>query len=77
MKAQTLSRAIALLFFNLSVRCGCVVNVMPRSLYPRDRDPVPIVQQVGWALGSVWAYSEDLAVSADGQALLIIFIICN
>jgi hypothetical protein len=28
-----------------------VVNATPRSLYPRERDRVPIVQEAGWAPG--------------------------
>jgi hypothetical protein len=43
MKAQRGSRGIALLFFNLGARCGWVVNVTPRPLYPWERDPVLIV----------------------------------
>jgi hypothetical protein len=31
-----------------------VVNATPRPLYPRERDPVPIVQEAGWASGQVW-----------------------
>jgi hypothetical protein len=34
-------------FFNLGARWGWVVNATPRSLYPRERDPVPIVQEAG------------------------------
>ena len=33
----------------------------PRPLYPQERDPVPIVQKAGWALGSVWTGAENLA----------------
>ena len=36
-------------FFNLGVRWGLVVNATPRPLYPRERDPVPIVQEARWA----------------------------
>jgi hypothetical protein len=32
-------------FFNLGARRGWVVNTTPRQLYPRERDPVPIVQE--------------------------------
>jgi hypothetical protein len=31
-----------------------VVNVMPRPLYRRQRDPVPILQDAGWTPGPVW-----------------------
>ena len=28
---------------------------------PWERDPLPIVQEAGWALGSVWMVAENLA----------------
>ena len=31
-----------------------VVNATPRPLYPRERDPVLIVQEAVWAAGPVW-----------------------
>ena len=40
---------------------GWVVNVTPRPLYPRERYPVPIVQEAGWAPGPVWTDAENLA----------------
>jgi len=40
---------------------GWVVNATPRPLYPRERDPVPIVQDAGWAPGPVWTGAENLA----------------
>jgi hypothetical protein len=51
-QAQRGSRGIALLFPNLGARRGCVVSITPRPLYPR-KDPVPIVQEAGWAPGPV------------------------
>jgi hypothetical protein len=33
---------------------GWVVNATRRPLYPRERDPVPTVQEAGWATGPVW-----------------------
>jgi len=47
-KAQRGTRGIALLF-NLGARWGWVVNATPRPLYPRERDPVAILQEAGWA----------------------------
>jgi len=35
-----------------------VVDATLRPLYPRERDPVPIVQEAGWAPGSVWTDAE-------------------
>jgi hypothetical protein len=40
-----------------------VVNATPRQLYPRERDPVPIVQKARWAPGSVWTAAENLALT--------------
>ena len=48
-------------FFNLGARWRWVVNATPRQLCPRGRDLVPIVQEAGWALGSVWKGAENLA----------------
>ena len=51
-------------FFNLGTRRGWVVNTTPRPLYPRDRDPVLIVQEAGWAPGPVATGAENLAPTA-------------
>jgi hypothetical protein len=40
---------------------GWVVNTTPRPLYPREIDPVPIVQEAGWASGPAWTDAENLA----------------
>jgi len=32
----------------------------PAALYP-GKDPVPILQEVGWALGPVWTGAENFA----------------
>ena len=47
-------------FFNLGASCGWVVNATPRSLYPRERDPVPAVQEAGWVPGPVWTGTENI-----------------
>ena len=39
---------------------GWVVNATPRPLYPWERDPVPIVQEDGWAAEPVWIGAENL-----------------
>ena len=41
---------IALLILDPGSRRGCVVWATPRPLYPSERDPIPIVQEDGWAL---------------------------
>jgi len=40
---------------------GVVVNAMHQPLHPTERDPVPTVQEAGWALGPVWVSAEYLA----------------
>jgi len=40
---------------------GWVVNATPRPFYPRERSPVSIVQDAGWAPGPVCAVIENLA----------------
>lgn len=36
------SKGVAPLMLNLGARWGWMVNATPRSLYPRERTPVPI-----------------------------------
>jgi len=48
-------------FFNLGARWGWVVNATLRPLYARERDPVPIVQEVGWASGPAYTGALNLA----------------
>jgi hypothetical protein len=39
-----------------------VIIVTSRPLYPRESDPVPIVQKAGWAgWAPVWTRAENLA----------------
>ena len=40
---------------------GWRVNATPRSLYPWERYPVPIVKETAWALGLVGTGAEYLA----------------
>jgi hypothetical protein len=37
-----------------SARRGRVVSTTPQALYSQERDPIPIVKVVGWALGLAW-----------------------
>jgi hypothetical protein len=53
-------RGIALIFPDLGARRGWVVSTTPRPLYP-EKDPVPIVQEAGWAPGPVWTCEKNLA----------------
>ena len=40
---------------------GWGVIVTPRPLFTPGKDPVPIVQEAGWAPGPVWTGAENLA----------------
>jgi hypothetical protein len=55
------SRGIALLFHDLGTRRGWGVSVMPRPPFTSGKEPVPIVQEAGWASGPVWTGAENLA----------------
>jgi len=37
-----------------------VVSLTPRPLFTPEKDPAPIVQETGWAPGSVWTGAENL-----------------
>jgi hypothetical protein len=61
-KALRESRRIALLcFLDLGIRRGWGVSVTPWPLSTPRKDPVPIVQEAGWAPGPVWTGAENLA----------------
>jgi hypothetical protein len=53
-------RGIAFIFFNAGAGWG-EINVTLQSLYPRERDTVPIVLEAGWTAGPVWTGEENLA----------------
>jgi len=58
------SRGIALPFLDHSTRRGWGVSVTPRLLFTPRKDPVPIVQEAGWAPGAenlapTWIRSLD------------------
>ena len=55
------SRGIALLFLDHSTRRGWGVSITPWLLFTSGRDPVPVVQEAGWAPGLVWTGAENLA----------------
>ena len=55
------SRSIALLFLDHGTRRGWGVSVTTRPLFTPGKDPVPIVQEAGWAPGPVWTGAENLA----------------
>ena len=47
-------RFIALLFHDRGTRRDCVVRSTPRALVTPGKDPVPILQEAGWAPEPVW-----------------------
>ena len=59
------SRGIAVLFHDHGTRRGGGISVTPRPLFTPGKDPVPIVQEAGWAPGTVWAGAENLAPHRD------------
>ena len=52
--AQRMGRGIALLFLDRGTRRGRVVGSTLRPHFTPGKDPVPILQEAGWAPGSVW-----------------------
>ena len=52
--AQSLGRGIALLFHDRGTWRGWVVSSTPWPHYIPGIDPVPILQEAGWAPGPVW-----------------------
>jgi len=51
---QTVGRGIALLFHDRGTSRGWVVSSTPWPHSTPGKDPVPILQEAGWAPGSVW-----------------------
>jgi len=52
--AQRMGRGIVLLFHDHGTRRGWVVSRTPRPHFTPRKDPIPIVQEAGWAPGPVW-----------------------
>jgi hypothetical protein len=51
---QSMGTGIALLFLDRGTRRWWVVSSTPRPHFTPGKDPVPIVQEAGWAPGPVW-----------------------
>ena len=51
---QRVGRGIALLFHDRGTIRGWVVSSTPRPHFTPRKDPVPILQEAGWAPGPVW-----------------------
>ena len=52
--AQRVGRRMALLFHNRGTRRGWAVSSTPRPHFTSGKEPVPILQEAGWAPGPVW-----------------------
>ena len=52
--AQRVGRATALLFHDRGTRRGWVVSSTPQPHFTPEKDPVPVIQEAGWAPGAVW-----------------------
>jgi len=53
--AQRVGRGIALLFHDRDTGRDWVVSSTPQPHFTPGKDPVPILQEAGWAPGPVWA----------------------
>jgi len=53
--AHRRSRVIVLLFLTTALEGGEGVSVTPRPLFTPEKEPVPILQEAGWAPGPIWA----------------------
>jgi hypothetical protein len=56
------SIVIALLFLNLIARCEWVVSAMYWPLYPQERDQVSILEEAGWAPGTLWTVENIISL---------------
>jgi hypothetical protein len=45
--------------FNHGARSGWVINTTPQALYPRERNPAPVVKEAGEDLEPVWTSAEN------------------
>ena len=52
--AQRVDRGIDLLFHDRGTRRGEWSEASPGRTLPSGKDPVPILQEAGWAPGPVW-----------------------
>ena len=57
------SRVIALPFLDHGTRRGWGVSVTPQLIFTPGKDPVPIVQETGWAPGPVWTGAKNIATT--------------
>jgi hypothetical protein len=55
------SGGIALSLHDHDPRWGCGVGVTPPPFFTPGKDPVPVVQEAGWAPRPVWTGAKNLA----------------
>jgi hypothetical protein len=65
METQRRNRGIPLLFFTLGTIWEWEVNTTLQPLYPRERNPVSILQEAGWELAPSWTGEENLAPTGN------------
>jgi len=53
-------RGVAVPMLDTGTRMGWTVNDTLRPLYPRERNPVLSLKEVGWRPGPVWTCTENL-----------------
>ena len=56
---QRVGRGIVLLFHDRGTRRGLVVSSTPRPHFTPRKDPVPILQEAGWAPWPVWTRGKS------------------
>jgi hypothetical protein len=61
--AHRRSSCIALLFLDHGTKRRWGISVTPQPLFTPAKDPVPTVQEAGWAPGPVWTGAENLALT--------------
>jgi hypothetical protein len=59
--ASRVGRGIALPFLDRGIRRGEWSTARPNCTFTPGKDPVPIVQEAGWAPGPVWT-AENLTL---------------
>jgi len=63
LKTQSKGKVITLLTENIGVGRWWMVTAMVWLLYSCEWNPVPIVQETGWALGPVWTCTDKLVLT--------------
>jgi len=70
--AQRVDRGIALLFHDRGTRRGWVISSTPRPHFIPGKDPVPILQEAGWAPGPVWTGEKYIILVFNNLILICV-----